>query len=173
MLALMMLAVCLPAHAAGSGSLQSLNLKQPCHITAEQLETGLLYDLKPYAQDYIDAYERTGINPVFLAAKDALESGWGRYPMNEVNISGFYTKKQFESVPHVISYVSDFIDEEYLTETGRYFRGYTVSDINVCWNGRPEWGREVLGIMAGIYRRMDSAQPPQAVTLVEWERRVA
>lgn len=137
------------------------NLRHTCEITEEELEAALLYELKPYAGDYIQAGERTGICPIFLAAKDALESGWGRYPMNGTNISGFYGGCVFESIPHGINYVTDFIDREYLSPDGKYYAGCTLSAVNTHWNGSAIWEREVYGIMCSIEKRIGQFREQQ------------
>lgn len=143
------------AYAAAHSSHASMSLKHECDVTVEELESALLYDLKPHAADYILAYRNTGVCPVFLAAKDALESGWGRYPINGTNISGFYGGVRFTSVSHGIDYVSQFLDNEYLTPGGKYFCGYTLSAVNRHYNGSLVWEQKVNGIMQGIDGRVE------------------
>lgn len=160
---------------ASINTLSTLDLKADCDITAEELAAGLLYDLKPHAGDYIDAYHSTGINPVFLAAKDAVESGWGRTRLGEHNISGFFTTQSFNSVSHNIAYVSDFLNQNYLSEDGKYFEGTTVSAVNTYWNGNSAWEREVLDVMSGIYTRIDtyrnSYQTMETLLALPYEQR--
>ncbi|NCB02966.1 MAG: hypothetical protein EOM67_12475, partial [Spirochaetia bacterium] len=50
----------------------------PSNLTADELRKGLLYELKEYAEEFIQAEKETGINAVFLSSVAALESGWGR-----------------------------------------------------------------------------------------------
>ena len=41
------------------------------YIPVEAIEDALLYELKPFAATYIEAGKQYGVDPVFLAAKDA------------------------------------------------------------------------------------------------------
>lgn len=150
-----MIALPLTAYAKDS-SLATQSLKRESTITAEELEAGLLHEMKVYAEDYIEAYEDTGIDPVFLAAKDAFESGWGRFPTQGNNLSGFKTSERFDSVSESIAYVSDFMDREYLTEDGRFYKGDTISDVNHYYNGNLTWELSILRIMEGIHKRIDA-----------------
>jgi beta-N-acetylglucosaminidase len=132
---------------------QSLCLKHECSITPEQLEYGLLYDLKPLAGEYIAAYEATGICPVFLAAKDALESGWGRHCHEPNNLSGYYTDYVFDSPEDCIQFVAKRIDENYLSENGLFHKGDSLDDVAVHYNGSQKWADEVRTIMEEIILR--------------------
>ena len=50
------------------------DLTQYRYIPVEAMEDALLYELKPFAATYIEAGKQYGVDPVFLAAKDAEES---------------------------------------------------------------------------------------------------
>lgn len=126
------------------------DIEEPCGLSTEELETVLKYDLKPYAQAFLNAEEDYGINACFLASISALESGWGRYRFKENNIFGF-GQKAFDDVEHCIDYVAWYLRKNYLNEEGKYYRGGTIADIGKVWC--PDdgyWVRQV----SGIYRRM-------------------
>lgn len=164
-LALSLLISCtLPASAATYTAHMSLRRKSA--VTVDELQAGLLYNLKPHADDYILAYERTGIDPVFLAAKDALESGWGRYPMDRYNVSGFFTKRQYNSICECIADVSNFIDREYLTPGGRFYKGDSVAAVNHYWSGHKAWETGMVNMMNDINRRIEAYRAQNAAPAV-------
>ena len=125
--------------------------------TVERLEDALRYDLIPYAADYLAAAEKYGVNVYFLCAKDALESGWGRYEAAANNLGGWTDNTgnymTFGSVPEYIDYTARSIKDMYLTDTGRYHTGYTLEDVNRYYNGSPEWLEEVGWIWASLERK--------------------
>ncbi|MGL5913258.1 MAG: glucosaminidase domain-containing protein [Bacteroidales bacterium] len=132
----------------------------PSNLTAEELESGLLHDLKQYADCFIQAEEDTGINAVFLASVAALESGWARSKVSAEfnNLFGWSTRDSFyyfSSKEECIAFVANKIKELYLSENGIYFNGYEVSDINVKYNGRKHWEDSVLRIMSEIVHRTE------------------
>ncbi|MGN0627463.1 MAG: glucosaminidase domain-containing protein [Oscillospiraceae bacterium] len=122
----------------------------PCGMSTEELEAVLKYDLKPYAEAFLNAEADYDINACFLASIAALESGWGRYMFRENNIFGF-GKKDFESVENCIDYVAWFLRKNYLNETGRYYRGGTIEAIGsvYCPDGG-EWVELVTSIYGGL-----------------------
>ena len=133
----------------------------PSNLTSEELEKGLLHDLKQYAPVFIQAEQETGINAIFLASVSALESGWARSNVTKKNnnIFGWTSSKgykTFNSVEECILEVAGRIKALYLTEGGTYFNGYEVEDINVRYNGRKEWEDNVNSIMRQIKRRVES-----------------
>lgn len=153
--------------------LENFSLTEPSNLTPEQLAQGLRGSLKNYAPVYIEMEQTYGINAVFLAAKDALESGWGEYTYGN-NLSG-WGNRSFSSHEECIREVSFCMKQWYLTPPhesnecdenceydqfdncliGQYFNGYTISDVNICYNGRQEWEDRVKGIMIDIYEKID------------------
>lgn len=131
----------------------------PSNLTAEQLEKGLLYDLKSYSDVFILAEEQTGINAVFLSSVAALESGWGRSEVakSKNNLFGWTSTTgycTFNSYEESILYVANKLKELYLTPDGPYFNGYSVSDINCKYNGSKFWEDTVISIMQDITLRI-------------------
>lgn len=118
MLCVLMLATfAIPADASAANLLAS----EP--LTVEELEAGLLYDLKPLAAVYLDAGAMYGVDPVFLAAKDAEESGWGRYTAAPNNLGGWTSDDggymSFDSPEDYIYYSAEKMRDLYLEEDGR------------------------------------------------------
>ena len=157
MLCVLMLATfAIPADASAANLLAS----EP--LTVEELEAGLLYDLKPLAAVYLDAGAIYGVDPVFLAAKDAEESGWGRYTAAPNNLGGWTSDDggymSFDSPEDYIYYSAEKMRELYLEEDGRYYNGTSLSDVCVAYNGNPEWAEHIESIMDDIYWRIEKSE---------------
>lgn len=134
-------------------------LLTPSGLTAAELEQGLLGDLKPYAADFIQAEQDTGVNAIFLASVAALESGWNSSPVAESrhNLFGWTNSTgycAFDSKEDCIAFVAERIKTLYLSPDGAYFNGYTVEDVNVHYNGSPHWEETVRQIMFEIQNRI-------------------
>lgn len=144
------------SYGAGPGDTVDVNVNPAVdYYTAEVLEKGLLYDLKPYATDFIQAQETYHIDAVFLAAVAAEESGYGRYTFRKNNIFGYGTK-DFDSVPQCIDYVASKLRDNYLTPEGTYFEGCGVAEIAIHYNnGRETWIKNVTQIMYDITSRIE------------------
>lgn len=128
------------------------NIEEPCGMDVEELEAVLKYDLKQYAQDFLNAEEDYEINACFLASVSALESGWGRFCFKPNNIFGF-GRKAFDSVPDCIDYVAWYLRKNYLNENGKYYRGGTIDDIaKVYCPGIEAWPKLIKQIYGGFYK---------------------
>lgn len=124
------------------------------YYTAEELEKGLLYDLVPLADYFIEAQETYGIDAIFLAAVAAEESGWGRYKFRKNNIFGF-ENCDFDSLEHCVDHAASWLKTQYLTPGGTYYEGAGVADINKHYNGRDTWEQHVVAIMGQIVDRIE------------------
>lgn len=136
--------------------------------TVGELQAGLLYDLKQYAEVYLEAAEEYGINVYFLCAKDGLESDWGRQTIAKNNFGGWTLLngdyKAFDTAEQAIWYRAKNIKVMYLTPkppdaepndiTGDYFNGYDLAAVNICYNGTDAWLNAVNGIWYDIERRV-------------------
>ncbi len=131
---------------------EKFDLTTPCGLSAEELAKGLRKELPQYAEAFIEAEEKYGVNAVFLAAVAALESGWGRHCFRENNIFG-WSGKSFETKEECIDFVASHIEKNYLSEDGKYYRGKTVSDVNRCYNGSDFWENKIVQIMWMIAKK--------------------
>lgn len=136
------------------------NLLSPSNLSSEQLEKGLLHELKAYAPYFIEAEKETGINALFLSAVAAFESDWGRSNVSnrDNNLFGWTQGEgymKFDSKEDCINHVSSKVKELYLTEGGTYHNGYSVSDVNKKYNGRKFWEESIELIMNNIYNRIE------------------
>lgn len=123
-----------------------MDMREPCGLTLEQLEMALPEPMKELAPYYLEQ-EEYGLNAVFKASMDSIESYNGTRCFRSNNIAGWFTDKNFESKEDCIIYTSRKIREWYLTEPhecddnciyvtatghcqlGQYYNGYTFSDI--------------------------------------------
>ena len=128
------------------------DLTTPSGFSEEQLAYGLKNELAGFAEEFIAAEEKYGVNAVFLASVAALESGWGRFCFRPNNIFG-WSGKDFESKEECIDFVASRIAMYYLSEDGKYYNGKTVSGVNVCYNGSDFWAEKVQEIMNMIIRK--------------------
>ena len=137
---------------------EGTGLLAPSGLGAQDLEAGLVGDLKPYAWCFVEAERETGVNAVFLASVAALESGWNtsEVAQGKNNLFGWTSGsgyQQFESKEACILYVAGKIKANYLSPDGCYFRGYTVEAVNEHYNGAPEWASQITQIMLEIQER--------------------
>lgn len=125
--------------------------------TVAQLESALRHELKQYAADYIDAAQTYGIDVYFLCARDALESGWGRYTAASHNLGGWTDANgdymEFGSVQGYIDFTARNISNMYLDPEGAYYNGTSLAAVNTRYNGSDFWLEEVEGIMSVLKRR--------------------
>lgn len=127
----------------------------PCGLTLQEFESGLHDGLKPYAKDFLKAERETDVNAAFLAAVAALESGWATSDASteKNNLFGWMGTDgymNFDSKTECVAYVAERIKALYLSPDGVYFSGYTVEDVNIQYNGNPEWAEAVRQIMSDI-----------------------
>lgn len=129
----------------------------PSGVTAEILANALQYNLKDYAEYFIEAEQTYGINAIFIAAIAAHESGWGRsyLALNKNNLfgwkggSGF---KYFNSIREGIMQVSRSLKVNYLSPDGCYFNGYTVEAVSIYYCDST-WARYINSMMSYIENR--------------------
>lgn len=147
-----------------------IDLTAPHEVpTVEELEAGLLYNMKSYAATYLEAAQEYGINVYALCAIDASESGWGRYTIAKNNLGGWRQNSgeymPFTSVEEAIFHKARNLKRMYLTPkpedaspddiTGKYFNGYDLAAINQCYNGSDQWLELVSGIWVDIEWRIE------------------
>ena len=145
------------AFAISAKEAAKLDLTTPSGLSAEELSKGLKGELSALAKEFVLAEEKYGVNAVFLAAVSALESGWGKYCFRKNNIFG-WSGKDFESKAECIDFVASKIAEHYLSESGKYYNGKTVSGVNVCYNGSDFWKKKIPVLMEMISGRIYSAE---------------
>ena len=133
----------------------ALDLRTKAEYTAEELAAGLKKELVNYAEDFVAAEEKYGVNSVFLAAVSAFESGWGKSCFRKNNIFG-WGGKSFDSKSECIDFVASKLSENYLSEDGKNYHGTDLNAVNKSYNGSDIWLVNVAGIMAKIDQKAEA-----------------
>ena len=121
----------------------------PCGLSTEEFEAVLKYDLKEYAEEFLQAEEDYGINACFLASIAALESGWGRSDLakNKNNLFGWKGRngyKEFESPERCIDFVAWKLSKKYIS------KGLDTIDKIAPVYCNEEWAGYVKDIWGGL-----------------------
>ena len=96
------------------------------------------------------------INGLFLLSLAALESGYGTSSIarSKNNITGFqaydsatHMAKVFDSYADCIEYTAAYLDENYLSEDGKYHKGHTINALNYYYSSSDQWGAKISHIM--------------------------
>lgn len=105
------------------GRVQSMYFTTTNDITRITIDNGDLLDLglrgklKGHGWDFVNAGVKYGIDPLFLAAISAQESGWGKYDHGRNNIFGISSgAKGFSSYADCIDYTASLLAEYYVAE---------------------------------------------------------
>jgi hypothetical protein len=139
------------------------DLTMPCNLSAEELAP-VLKGLSDYAEEFLAAEEKYGVNAVFLASLAAFESGWGSHCFRPNNLFG-WGKKEFASKEECIDFVARRISEWYLAEGGKFYNGTGLGGVNACYNGSAAWYDCMLGMMRGMTTRLQPLGPVEIASL--------
>lgn len=103
------------------------------------------------------------INGLFLLSLSAQESGWGtnRLTTEKNNITSFTAydsnpmkhATEFESKAQCILATAKWLDEHYLTDGGKYFKGYSTYALNEHYASDDEWARKIDTIAKGVLNK--------------------
>ena len=157
-LAMLLVFACIPCYAFAAQSYDESDLRTLSNLTPAELEQGLQGNLQGYGAAFIEAERTYGVNAVFLASLAALESGWGRNCSRGANNLFAYGRKNFSSKEACISYVTQKLAENYLSEGGRYYEGTSLSAVNEHYNGRTAWETRMRSIMEKIDEKVTDGQ---------------
>lgn len=134
------------------------------HVSGEELDLGLEgTGLAGLGASFVDAEEAYQVNAVILVSIAALESGWGQseYAQERNNLFGYtaYTQDpnqamHFSSQEEAIMVAARTIDRDYLTESGRYYRGGTIRAVGSIWAHDPNWASKVASIAGALTKRI-------------------
>lgn len=105
-----------------------------------------------------------GVNSLFVVALACHESNYGNSDLSRYknNIFGFMaydrdpynSAKTFSSKEECIQYVAKYLKNNYLDENGKFFYGYTISDINVKYASDTSWSTKIYKIMQDLEHRI-------------------
>ncbi|MEG0380888.1 MAG: glucosaminidase domain-containing protein, partial [Kurthia sp.] len=142
----------------------SLNLRKPSNVSTKDLQAlllskgktpdNVLYRLAP---SFIKAQSETGVNAQFMFAHAALETGWGsstiaQYKNNLFGYQAYDTcaltcAKYFPNGEAGLKLYANKIVNNYLTQTGAYYNGMNVLDMNIRYATDETWGQKIAFIM--------------------------
>jgi hypothetical protein len=139
----------------------NLDLRSESNISARALDKYLegtpMGGLGAY---FIAAEKRYSVNAQYLCAHAVHESDFGRSRIarDKKNLFGFgaYDRnpyenaKSFSSFEECIYYVAEYIAENYLAPTGKYYNGPTLKGMNVKYATDPYWAEKIARHMAKI-----------------------
>lgn len=140
------------------------DLRVPSKLTAEEinymLEGTNLHDLG-------DAFERAekeyNVNALYMMGLAALESSWGnsRFAVERNNLFGWNAvdsnpnlAKSFDSKKDAILFVASKLEKNYLTDSGRYFEGYTPKSIDVHYCTDEFHAAKIINIVSGLTKKL-------------------
>ncbi|MFB3170069.1 Ig-like domain-containing protein [Neobacillus sp. 179-C4.2 HS] len=144
----------------------SVNLMKPANITASDIvnffnsrnQSGS--PLKNYAQSFIDAQNRYGVNAQYLVAHAIWETGWGGsdligyknnlYGYGAYDPCPFTCGYYFQSVQDSIFRVAYQVRVDYLNETGTYYNGPNLIGMNVNYATDQNWKNGIANLMQGM-----------------------
>jgi len=146
----------------------NLDLRKPSNITAQEIRN--FFDrkghpnsqLKNYAQHFIDAANKYGVNATYLVAHAIWETGWGGsdlinyknnlYGYGAYDLCPFTCGYYFPTVQDSINFVAYQVKKDYLSANGAYFNGYDLIGMNIKYATDPNWKN-------GISRLMQDMKP--------------
>ncbi|MDQ0200333.1 Ig-like domain-containing protein [Neobacillus ginsengisoli] len=153
----------------GNGNLYTLvDLKKPANITATDIVNFFNLKspnspLKNYAQNFIDAQNKYGVNAQYLVAHTIWETGWGGsdlitykhnlYGYGAFDVCPFTCGYYFPAVADSINKVAYQVRHDYLDESGAYYvssYGPTLAGMNVHYASDPNWENGIASLMASM-----------------------
>jgi len=130
-------------------------------------------ELKKYLQRFpnlagiegalIEAQEEYNVNAILILSIIRLESGNGRswLAVNQNNLGGITAPRNsvtafrsFDSKSECVMYMAQLLGEQYLTDGGKFFNGYTLADINKKYSVSKNWSTKVSEIMYEVQWRL-------------------
>lgn len=143
-----------------------LNLMKPANITANDIvnffnsKNQPNSPLKNYAQSFIDAQNRYGVNAQYLVAHAIWETGWGGsdligyknnlYGYGAYDPCPFTCGYYFKSVQDSIFRVAYQVRVDYLNESGAYFEGPNLVGMNVNYATDQNWKNGIANLMKSM-----------------------
>lgn len=145
-----------------------INLKKPANITASDIvdffnRKSPYSPLKNFAQDFIDAQNKYGVNAQYLVAHAIWETGWGGsdlrnykqnlYGYGAYDVCPFTCGYYFPSGSASIDKVAYQVRRDYLDPTGAYYYaeyGPTLVGMNVRYATDQNWKNGIANLMESI-----------------------
>lgn len=129
------------------------NLLEPSGLTREKAEVVLEgYSLQTLAHAYVWMEEKYGVNALFLMALNREESANGRSTLaiTNNNLGGVKSTnggfRYYNNWEESLEDITRLIKEEYLSEDGDYFNGYSIWDVNTLYCEQDTWASNLNSI---------------------------
>ena len=109
------------------------------------------------------AEKKYSVNGLYLMGLCILESGWGTsdFAVKRNNLVGWNAidanpqlASTFESKEQCILYVAEKLQQNYLTEGGAYFEGYTAKDIDVHYCTDKKHANKIVNIVNNLIEKI-------------------
>ncbi|SDM69732.1 Ig-like domain-containing protein [Bacillus sp. OK048] len=142
-----------------------VDLRKPSNITANDIINFFNVKrpdspLKNYAQSFIDAQSKYGVNAQYLVAHAIWETGWDGSNLRnfKFNLYGygaydpcpFTCGYYFPTGGDSINFVSYTVRKDYLTESGAYYNGANLVGMNVRYATDQNWKNGIANLMQSI-----------------------
>lgn len=137
------------------------NLLEPSNITREEayimLEGTALQTL---SNAYVYMEELYGVNAIYLMSLSAEESGWGRSQLaiTHNNIGGIKSSNgwmYFSDWGECLDYKARLLKNQYLSENGGYFNGYSIWNVNIKYCEQDTWADNINSIAYGLLNKIN------------------
>lgn len=109
------------------------------------------------------AEKKYSVNGLYLMGLCILESGWGTsdFAVKRNNLVGWNAidanpqlASTFESKEQCILYVAEKLQQNYLTEGGAYFEGYTAKDIDIHYCTDKKHANKIINIVNNLIEKI-------------------
>lgn len=138
------------------------NLREVSNLSKEQIYDMLEgNNLQSLVDSYYEMEQKYNINAIFLMALNIEESGNGTSSLAiyNNNIGGITSRyggwASFESWSSCLDYIANLLDEMYLSETGPYYYGTSVYDVNVKYCSGGTWAENLNTIANELLAKVD------------------
>jgi len=146
-------------------NIKTQDMRKKSQVSEEQLRVYLqrFPNLSGIEGALIEAQDIYNVNAILMLSIIRLESGNGKSNLarNQNNLGGITAPRNsvtafrsFDSKRDCVIYMAKLLGEQYLNETGRFFNGYTLLDINKKYSASTAWSTKVSEIMYEIQWRL-------------------
>ena len=152
-------------------NIKTTDMRKKSRIDKEKLSEYMkrFPNLSGIEDTLIDIQEEYNVNAILILAIVRLESGNGKSSIaqSKNNLGGLVggtensvaVYKSFDTKSDCVVYMAKLISSCYLTEGGKYFSGYTISDIAKRYSTSPnEWSELVGSMILNVQKGLDEIQ---------------
>ncbi|XJZ29158.1 Ig-like domain-containing protein [Bacillota bacterium Lsc_1132] len=142
-----------------------IDLRKPANITANDIINFFNQKrpdspLKNYAQNFIDAQNKYGVNAQYLVAHAIWETGWGgsnlrTYKHNlfgygAYDVAPFTAGYYFPTGADSINFEAYIVRKDYLNADGSYYNGPNLTGMNVKYATDKNWANGIANLMQSM-----------------------